>query len=366
MKQIFKFAFLLTSFALFAQVPQGISYQAIALNASGNQLVNAPVGLKLSIIDNTAAGTVLYAETHTKTTNDKGLYNLVVGQGTVVTGTFNTIDWGKNSKFLKVEMDPNGGTSYTTVGNTQMLSVPYAMYSGKTASIAGNTNINDELQDNRSANIAFADGLSAAIRVYNAKLDKWTSTAGTLAVLNGFFQTQIIGSNQNFAFADGLSAAIRVYNANLDEWTSTSGTLYLEGSGSVARPTAIVGSNGNFAFADGLSAAIRVYNSKLNKWTSTAGTLSSGTNIVNVNGNFAFADGLSAAIRVYNAKLDKWTSTAGTLSSGGNIVAGPNNIFGFADGLSAAIRVYNVNLDEWNFTSGTLSNQTAITPSSSN
>jgi hypothetical protein len=366
MKKIVKLSLLLFTCLSFAQVPQGISYQAIALNASGNQLVNAPVGLKLSVIDNSATGTVLYTETHTKTTNDKGLYNLVIGQGTIVTGTFNSIDWGKNSKFLKVEMDASGGTNYATVGNTQMLSVPYAMYSGKTASVAGNPTINDDIQDNRSANIAFASGLSTTINVYNAKLDKWTSQNGTLAVLNGFFQTQIIPSNENFAFASGTSTTIHVYNAKLDKWTSQNGTLYLEGSGSVARPSSIVGSNGNFAFASGTSTTIHVYNAKLDKWTSQNGTLASGTEIVEVNGNFAFASGTSTTIHVYNAKLDKWTSQNGTVSSGTKIVQGKNKVFSFASGLSTTVNVYNIELDKWTSQNGTVENQTYIASSSSN
>jgi len=111
----------------FAQVPQGISYQAMALNGSGNPVVSSNVGLRLSILDGSVSGTVLYAETHIKTTNAQGLFNLVIGQGTPTSGTFGTINWGSNTKFVKVEMDTAGGTNYVLVGNTQLLSVPYAL-----------------------------------------------------------------------------------------------------------------------------------------------------------------------------------------------------------------------------------------------
>ncbi len=79
---------MIASIFTFAQVPQGISYQAIALNASGNPVVSSNIGIRLSILDNAATGTVLYTETHTKTTNAQGLFNLVIGQGTATTGTF--------------------------------------------------------------------------------------------------------------------------------------------------------------------------------------------------------------------------------------------------------------------------------------
>jgi hypothetical protein len=134
MKKLVTLVALLIAFFSFSQVPQGISYQAIALNASGNPIVSSPVGVRLSLLDLSASGTVLYTETHTPTTNAQGLYNLVIGQGTPTLGIFSAIKWETNSKFLKIEMDAAGGTNYVLVGSTQLLSVPYALYAGKVKS----------------------------------------------------------------------------------------------------------------------------------------------------------------------------------------------------------------------------------------
>jgi len=117
------------SFLATAQVPQGISYQAIAMNGTV-PVVNGNVGIKLSILNLSATGTPVYVETQTKTTNAQGLFNLVIGQGTPVSGTFAGINWGNGAKFLKVEMDTAGGTNYALVGTTQLLSTPYAMVAG--------------------------------------------------------------------------------------------------------------------------------------------------------------------------------------------------------------------------------------------
>lgn len=117
-----------------AQIPQGISYQAVALNGT-SAVTNSNVGVKLSILNNSATGSVLYTETHVKMTNAQGLFNLTIGQGTPTTGTFSAINWGSGSKFLKVEMDIAGGSNYALVGTTQLLSVPYAMYAASTASV---------------------------------------------------------------------------------------------------------------------------------------------------------------------------------------------------------------------------------------
>jgi hypothetical protein len=142
---LFAIVFFFTHLA-YAQVPQGIPYQAAARNASGQALVNTAVKVRFSILDSVATGTVVYKETHSTTTNSVGLFNVNVGMGTPVTGTFNAINWGKNAKFMQMELDITGtGSSYVNMGTQQMLSVPYALYAGNaknsdnTLAVAGNT-----------------------------------------------------------------------------------------------------------------------------------------------------------------------------------------------------------------------------------
>jgi len=118
----------------YSQVPQGISYQAVAFDINGNPVVNGNVGVRISILDNSISGTVIYSETHLKLTNAQGLFNLNIGQGTPSTGTFSSINWGINSKFLKVEVDLTGGTNYTNIGTNQLMSVPYSLYSKESES----------------------------------------------------------------------------------------------------------------------------------------------------------------------------------------------------------------------------------------
>jgi hypothetical protein len=122
------------SFTAFGQVPQGISYQAIAFNAGGTPVANSNVGVRISIMDNSTTGPVVYSESHVRLTNGQGLFNLNIGQGTPLSGTFSAINWAANSKFLKVEIDPAGGTNYTSAGTSQLMSVPYALYSESTNS----------------------------------------------------------------------------------------------------------------------------------------------------------------------------------------------------------------------------------------
>lgn len=137
MKKIFTLFLSFISLVLFAQVPNGIPYQAIALNSNGTAVANANVGIKISILDSSTSGSLVFAETHTKTTNAQGLFNLNIGQGTTIAGNFATINWAVNSKFLKVEMDVAGGSNYVLVGTTQLLSVPYAIAAKKLVAPAG-------------------------------------------------------------------------------------------------------------------------------------------------------------------------------------------------------------------------------------
>jgi len=116
-----------------AQSPQRLSYQAVIRNAGNTLITNQTIRMRISILKGSASGTSVYVETHTPQTNANGLAVIEIGGGTVVSGDFSSIDWSAGSYFLKTETDPAGGTSYTITGTSQLLSVPYALYAGKSA-----------------------------------------------------------------------------------------------------------------------------------------------------------------------------------------------------------------------------------------
>ena len=109
-------------------VPEKISYQAVIRNSSNALVSNQAVGIKVSILQGSATGTVVYAETQTPTTNDNGLITIAIGTGAVVSGSFSGIDWSAGPYFIKTETDPSGGTSYSITSTSELLSVPYALY----------------------------------------------------------------------------------------------------------------------------------------------------------------------------------------------------------------------------------------------
>jgi uncharacterized protein (TIGR02145 family) len=120
------FAFNIIATLVLAQVPQKFSYQSVIRN-SGNQLIaNQTVGIKISVLQGSANGTVVYAETHSPTTTANGLANIEIGGGNVLSGNFANINWSNGPYFIKTETDVNGGNNYTISATQQLLSVPYA------------------------------------------------------------------------------------------------------------------------------------------------------------------------------------------------------------------------------------------------
>ncbi|MDP3013781.1 MAG: hypothetical protein Q8M92_06020, partial [Candidatus Subteraquimicrobiales bacterium] len=121
---------------IMAQAPQGISHQAVIRNLSNALVTNSPIGMRVSIIQGTPTGAVVYSETHTPTSNANGLISFVIGAGNIISGVFSNINWANGPYFVKTEADPAGGTSYTITGTSQLLSVPYALHAKTAASFS--------------------------------------------------------------------------------------------------------------------------------------------------------------------------------------------------------------------------------------
>ncbi len=130
LKTIFATLALLLALGLTAQVPQQIGYQAIARDNTGAALASHSISVRLTIHDGSASGTNVYQETFSGiTTNQFGLFTLNIGTGTQVgANTFASVSWGTGSKWLQVEFDAAGGSSYTSMGTSQLNAVPYALY----------------------------------------------------------------------------------------------------------------------------------------------------------------------------------------------------------------------------------------------
>ena len=123
--------FVSLSTMLVAQIPQQLNYQGALRDAKGFPIGNRAISLRLSIQDNaTQNALVLYSEVRQVTTNAVGLYNLAIASpgSNQISGNFSQINWAVDSKFLKVEIDVDGGSNFSLAGISPLLSVPYALY----------------------------------------------------------------------------------------------------------------------------------------------------------------------------------------------------------------------------------------------
>ena len=136
MKNKILFILLVLSVNICAQAPQKMSYQAVIRNSNNSLIVSTTIGIKVSVLQGSANGTVTYSETQIQNTNINGLVSLEIGMGTPVIGTFSNINWANGPYFIQTEVDPSGGSNYSVLGVTELISVPYALYSAN-AQVSG-------------------------------------------------------------------------------------------------------------------------------------------------------------------------------------------------------------------------------------
>jgi hypothetical protein len=215
------FAFMLTGAVLMAQTPQSIKYQAVARDNSGNVLANRNVSFKISILQGTVTGTAVYSELHAKTTNVFGLVDLEIGKGSSYVGDFTSINWGGNSYFVKVEMDPTGGIAFQYLGTSQLLSVPYALMAKKAEEINDNSVTTSKIANNAVTSAKIADNT-----ITGSDLDDVTITPNKISP-KGTLANQVLYSTGllvAWGYTPGSEIKVSIINVNCSSIASFSST----------------------------------------------------------------------------------------------------------------------------------------------
>ncbi|MCF3109750.1 tail fiber domain-containing protein [Niabella sp. CC-SYL272] len=117
-----------------AQVPTAFAFQGVARNTNGQAAANKTVSVRFTIHQGAETGGQVFQETHNPTTNGAGVFNVAIGSKSAGTfqDMFQNINWSNAvAYYLQVEIDPAGGSSFTTISTTQLLSVPYAFAAGR-------------------------------------------------------------------------------------------------------------------------------------------------------------------------------------------------------------------------------------------
>lgn len=289
MKKILLLFWILTGFFMgLSQAPEKMSYQAVMRNGSGQLLVNQAIAVRVSILQGSPAGAAVYSERLTGNTNANGLISLEIGTGTVLTGTFATIDWPAGSYYLKTETDPAGGTSYTIVGTSQLLSVPYAMYA-KSAGGGGGSFAIPYTNTVNNASTLFSltnDGDGTSVEGIN------NTTTSSIAAVRGIVSNTAPG---------GFSSAVRGINngtggLGIGVWGSQAGSgwgvygvtpngLGVYGNSSANGTGVYANSNTGTGLTatsnNGIPASISIFNNANNNVALNASSVGNGT-VINV------------------------------------------------------------------------------------
>lgn len=260
--------------SLYAQAPQKMSYQAVIRDANNALVSSQVVGMQISILQNSATGTPVYVETQAPNTNVNGLVSLEIGNGSVVSGNFASIDWANDTYFVKTETDPMGGNNYSITGVSQLLSVPYALYAGKadsathvnitgteTAFIGWDKNVADDFNGQYS-NLVGAPSNVSAFTNDSGYLTSFTEVDGSITneiqVLSLSNDTLYL-SDGGFAILpagfDGQYSSLVGAPTNVSAFTNDAGYLTTEVDSSVTneiQDLAQVLAEGNDAASDSI------------------------------------------------------------------------------------------------------------------
>ena len=175
MKKLLTLGLILLSTISFAQ--NGFNYKALITN-NGNAVANQSVNIRFTLLEN--GTTSVYQETHSATTDANGIVSVDIGEGTIVSGDFSTLDWGNNTYFLKVEIDT--GSGYQDFGTSELKYVPYAKYADKAGNVFSGdfndlTNVPAGLSDGDDVNDADADPTN--------EIQTISKTGNTITLSNG-------------------------------------------------------------------------------------------------------------------------------------------------------------------------------------
>ncbi|WP_166964001.1 tail fiber domain-containing protein [Yeosuana marina] len=331
-KSFIAIAVLLSLQNVLAQSPQKMSYQAVIRNASNTLISNTNVSMRVSILQGTSAGTEVFKETFNATpTNINGLVTIEIGTGTPVTGTFSGINWANGPYFIKTETDPNGGSTYTITGTSQLMSVPYALYaaSSGTSGVSGwnltgngGTNINSDFIGTTDA----VDVIFKRNNAFSGLIGDTNAAFGNFALSsnNGAYNTAI-GAQAMFSNTTGLGNIANGYAALYSNTTGSenvangfsalySNTIGIDNTanGYLALYSNTIGSNNT---ANGVN-ALR-YNTTGDGNTATG----SGAMVINSTGVYNTANGVQA---LYSNSTGSYNTAVGHIALNNN--TGSNNI----------------------------------------
>ncbi len=294
--------FLILTLVINAQTPpNAFNYSAVARNAAGQPIATTTIGIQITILKTSPTGVSQYVENHFVNTDDYGLFNLAIGAGAAQSGIMATIDWSNDNYYLKVGMDATGGTNFLTMGTTQLLSVPYALYAKSAGSVSNASNFSGNYNDltNAPSNVSTFNNDAGYLTNENQQLS--VSTLGdTLHLQNG-----------GFVIIPGISAANTPAQLAI---LTTAAVSFITGTTAIAGGN-IINNSGAIITARGIAWDISpnptLSNSFTNEGIGTGSYFSSLTGLTTNTVYYVRAYATNSAGTAYGNEVS-FTTTAGT------------------------------------------------------
>ena len=237
--------------------PQGVNYQATVRGAEGDLITNQNVNFRFNVMFNSQTSSPIYSEEHYVPTDDIGQVNLIIGQGTAISGEFQSIDWSAGNYFIGIELDVDT-SGYTAMGTTQLWSVPYALYAENSGtSQSGSQTLEEVLAEGNSANnIKITDlndpedAQDATTKSYVDDLfDDLQDQIDDQPPVISIFGESLISINQFSDFSDPGAVATDIQEGDISSSIIVTGEVDTEEVGVYGIAYNVADSEGNNAFA---------------------------------------------------------------------------------------------------------------------
>ena len=139
---LFSLMVLIAVSKMYAQkVPEGMKYQAVARSSAGEILSNHTITLRIDLKAAPSNGSrIFYSEDHVVTTNQFGLFDIVVGEGKNNMGVFAAIPWSSEDVWLAVSLKDKSA-NFSAITESRLLAVPYAFHALTASRLVNNTTI---------------------------------------------------------------------------------------------------------------------------------------------------------------------------------------------------------------------------------
>lgn len=128
MKKILISCWILVFLSSIISGQDAIRYQAVAFDADDQIIIDKNITVEVILTKGMSIDSSVYIELHNPYCDERGYFELFIGQGLTTDGRFDQVNWLDDVYFVHISIDPAGDDNFIYAGRTELLSVPYALH----------------------------------------------------------------------------------------------------------------------------------------------------------------------------------------------------------------------------------------------